>query len=292
MKRALDSIYNQSYRKFEVIVVDDCSEEPLDVSNYELSYIRNTENMGPGASRNIGFEKTIGDYIVFLDCDDYWEPHFLDVMVATLEKSPDVIMAYCNGYNINTEDQIIEKRAIGPHTVDVILPDLLIYGRQWVTGGCVWVRDKIKATKWIPNRVWEDYAFDTSQAIVCNKVLKVDDHLIYYEVSGTNKLSNRNLATVMKDKNGSLNYMAVCLANSSFYTDLVIRKAIIKLLISNTIDLIRLDIKDHECISKNINALKQYHSLFFAKVISICTLLPNTIGLYLLRRLRKHFNFK
>lgn len=274
-----------------MIVVDDCSEEPFDVSGYTINYIKNKTNLGPGVSRNKGLENSKGEYVVFLDSDDYWDENFLNMMVSSIEKNTEVIMAYCNGYNIDTNSHKIEKRSTGAHNPNVIIPDLLIYGRPWVTGSCIWVADKIKDSRWLDSRVWEDYAFDIDQAIMCNKVLKVEDYLIYYEISGEDKLSLREPTKIMVDKNTSLYHIAESIKNSEFYYDHRTRKSIIRLLLSNTIDLLRLHINEDNCYKNNFASIRYFHSKILAWFTGICVKLPSKFGLFLLRRTRKILSF-
>ncbi|MEK0313679.1 glycosyltransferase family 2 protein [Cohnella sp. 56] len=81
---ALESIINQTYKKLEVIVVDDNAELEWnkrvqkifsDLEMYSgcvMKYIRNTENLGSAETRNIGIRNALGEYITFLDDDDIY----------------------------------------------------------------------------------------------------------------------------------------------------------------------------------------------------------------------------
>ena len=72
---------------------------------------------------------------------------------------------------------------------NLILPNILLYGRQWLPGSCIWNRNKIGNVKWLDVTVWEDYAFDIECANVCNDIIYLDERLVFYDVSGTDKLS-------------------------------------------------------------------------------------------------------
>jgi Glycosyl transferase family 2 len=86
LRQALDSVFGQTFRDFEVIVVDDGSTEDLAtlVKEYgkETIYLRQ-ENAGPGAARNRGASAAAGEYVAFLDSDDLWFPWTL----ATISRS-------------------------------------------------------------------------------------------------------------------------------------------------------------------------------------------------------------
>ena len=73
---AINSILAQSYRSIEIIIIDDCSEEPFEIPDYNneinLKIIRNKINLGAGESRIKGIKFATGRFISFLDSDDIW----------------------------------------------------------------------------------------------------------------------------------------------------------------------------------------------------------------------------
>lgn len=78
LKECIDSILNQSYNNFEIIIVDDCSKcdvkKELDkiYNDDRIYFFQNEENGGAGTSRHNGYLKATGDYIIFCDDDDYY----------------------------------------------------------------------------------------------------------------------------------------------------------------------------------------------------------------------------
>lgn len=90
--RALDSIRRQSFRNFEVIIVDDGStdgsfELVAKIGDPRLRIIRQ-QNAGPGAARNRGAAEAKGDYLAFLDADDAWDPRYLERSIRILDGTP------------------------------------------------------------------------------------------------------------------------------------------------------------------------------------------------------------
>ncbi len=88
ISRALNSIEEQTFKNYEIIIVDDCSKD----NTYEvipkkenIIYIKNTENLKAGGARNKGLEIAKGEYIIFLDADDYLAEK------ETLQKINDII---------------------------------------------------------------------------------------------------------------------------------------------------------------------------------------------------------
>jgi len=108
VRKALESIASQTYRDFELIIIDDGStdnsaaicEEFFQTFNHSLAhsinvnrsfvhlFIRQT-NSGVAAARNNGVKASKGEYVCFLDADDWWEPTFLEEMDKLINEYPD-----------------------------------------------------------------------------------------------------------------------------------------------------------------------------------------------------------
>jgi len=101
IRRCLDSILEQSWTDFELIVVNDGSsdEGPAIVGGYDDSRIRllSQPNAGPGAARNRGAGEASGDYLAMLDGDDSWQPDYLAQAVATLDEYPVKVAGFSCG---------------------------------------------------------------------------------------------------------------------------------------------------------------------------------------------------
>jgi glycosyltransferase involved in cell wall biosynthesis len=100
--QALDSVVAQTYGPVEIIVVNDASpdsdelEHVLSRFGERVRYLRRETNGGPGAARNTGIMAASGEYLAFLDADDYWDHTFLAQQLAYVERHPDVGLVYCN----------------------------------------------------------------------------------------------------------------------------------------------------------------------------------------------------
>lgn len=113
ISRAIESVLDQTFSDFELIVVDDCS---TDNSMQVISLIQDKrikvfqlkENSGAAAARNYGIKQSSGDFISFLDSDDYFEPRFLEVTYEMFAKTGPSVGFMWTGLRYHLEDDIIE----------------------------------------------------------------------------------------------------------------------------------------------------------------------------------------
>ncbi len=96
VRRAIASVLAQTFRDFELIVVDDGSRDGTDEGLAALSpllrYVRRP-NRGVAAARNAGIRLARGRIVAFLDSDDVWLPHHLSLIVALFDRYPDAVLA-------------------------------------------------------------------------------------------------------------------------------------------------------------------------------------------------------
>jgi glycosyltransferase involved in cell wall biosynthesis len=107
LKAAIQSVLNQTFQDFEIIVVDDASRDPTpevvrSFSDARIQYIRHETAKGQGVTRNDGINQASGEYIALLDDDDEWLPQKLRKQVSLLDRSPpDVGMVYSGFYKVD-----------------------------------------------------------------------------------------------------------------------------------------------------------------------------------------------
>ncbi|HXQ69952.1 MAG TPA: glycosyltransferase family A protein [Pyrinomonadaceae bacterium] len=110
LRAALESVFAQTYRPFEVIVVDDGSVDDSGIiaqSFPEVRYIQQA-NQGVAAARNNGIEAARGDFYAFLDQDDLWKPEKLKLQIDYLQSHPET------GYTLTQQQFFLEPGATLP----------------------------------------------------------------------------------------------------------------------------------------------------------------------------------
>ena len=114
IKKSIDSVFNQTYKNIELILVDDNDSKSvfrLDIQkkiNKDIIYIKHEKNKGAQVSRNDGIINANGELIAFLDDDDEWLPLKLEMQVNAIKKDKNIGLVYSKGYTIIEETK--EKR--------------------------------------------------------------------------------------------------------------------------------------------------------------------------------------
>ncbi len=103
--RCLKSVSEQTYKDYEVIIINDGStDKSIDIAKKYPYKIISQKNQGLSAARNRGIKEAKGEYLLFLDSDDYWEKDLLKELAKNLKDSPDVvrfqIQTVDNNYNV------------------------------------------------------------------------------------------------------------------------------------------------------------------------------------------------
>lgn len=114
LQQALESVFAQTYCDYEIIVVDDGSTDDTEavVAPYldRVTYLRQEENRGAGAARNVGIRASRGEFIAFLDADDLWhEPRKLEWQVPEFDKDPEVGLVYSDIREVFSDGTVMES---------------------------------------------------------------------------------------------------------------------------------------------------------------------------------------
>lgn len=117
IEEAIDSVLNQTYQDWELIVIDDGSSDnsveiikPYCEKDSRIRLIQNLENKGLKESIMLGLEHATGDWIAFLESDDVFEPDNLEKKIETIKKNPDIKLVF-NKVKFLSEEKRKQKKA-------------------------------------------------------------------------------------------------------------------------------------------------------------------------------------
>nr|WP_246722809.1 glycosyltransferase [Aliikangiella sp. G2MR2-5] len=123
IERAVESVLNQTYQNIEVIIIDDGSTDNTAeiVKQWQGKVSYHFEKCdGASKARNVGIKMAKGDYLAFIDSDDFWERDKLRQQVELLEKNPELGLSFTNGVIINENGKEGRKYEVIPHTGDAV----------------------------------------------------------------------------------------------------------------------------------------------------------------------------
>lgn len=167
IERALNSVLKQSFQSYEIIIVDDGSEEShfsklQDIvsclNDSKIKLIRLDKNSGAATARNVGWNNSLGKYIAFLDSDDSWISYKLELQYNFMKDNTNVslsshsieIISEADQINSNIEDinprkiskkEILLKNPLPTPTVMIKkdIPYRFEYGRRYVDDHLLWM---------------------------------------------------------------------------------------------------------------------------------------------------------
>ncbi len=193
INKCIDSIINQTYSNLEIILVDDgspdkCGEicDKYALLDKRIKVIHKT-NGGLSDARNTGLDVATGDYIVFIDSDDYVDQNMISALhKEIIESKTDMVI--CNYQEVNEEGLIIEeKKETIPYTGKLYTGIEILYGVIQYEGSylvTVWNRMYKK-------KLWQDIRFPAGKqhedeyvlheiCLICDKVSVINMPLYFY----------------------------------------------------------------------------------------------------------------
>lgn len=159
IKQSIDSVLLQTYPNWELILIDDCStDNSINIiypylSDPRIKLFQNNVNQGPALSRNRGLDNAKGDYITFLDADDFWLSERLESQLRFMQEHH-LLMGHGDYYFCDLNGEIIK-----PIKVDRKIDySCLLKGNQFKTMTMMLSR-RLISTYRFENIKHEDYAF-------------------------------------------------------------------------------------------------------------------------------------
>ena len=202
LKRCMDSVLNQTYKNIEIILVDDGSPDNCPALCDEYAKIDSRvrvihkENGGLSSARNVALDSVKGDYIFFVDSDDWLALDTLEVLNEYLEKDYDMI-SFQRTYL--TEEKVVEKGEKNPKDMDVSqYIDASFLGRyDFFVTTKIFKVEVFNNVRFLEGRNYEDLEIMHRLFLNMKKVVGVDYFLYYYwkgnEGAITNTITMKNI---------------------------------------------------------------------------------------------------
>ncbi|RKE04601.1 glycosyltransferase family 2 protein [Marinifilum flexuosum] len=200
IEKCVRSLFEQTYSEMEYIFVDDCSPdnsisilkrvlEDYPFRKKQLKIIRNNKNLGSACVRNIGLKAASGDYIGWVDADDWAD---LDMFQCLVEKAIDCKseVVICDYYEEWTGQSIEIKQSINNSK---ILPQMFNRNKtvSWALWNKLFEANLIKKFDFVNNAdMGEDMMIVVSTLLATNKVSYLNKSLYHYNRSNLNSLVN------------------------------------------------------------------------------------------------------
>jgi glycosyltransferase involved in cell wall biosynthesis len=203
IERCCVSVFEQTYNNFEIIFVNDCSKDKsadivfkvieqykhLDIST---TIIKHEINKGISATRETGLNAATGEYVLYIDSDDYIAPNMLELLISRA-KETDADIVYCDYYDVKNGTQIYQDQSLQVNDPLLITAAMLHGDIRW----CPWnklFRRSITlehSIHWpVGINVGEDLAVIPRIFYYANRVEHVDQGLYFYNRDNVNSYLN------------------------------------------------------------------------------------------------------
>lgn len=159
IEESILSVLSQSYSNWELIIVDDCSTDNslLIIQKYlddpRIKLFKNIKNIGPALTRNVALNNVNGEYISFLDSDDFWSDNKLEKQITFMVNNQ-LSITHGNYYFCSSSGKVI-KSVVTDEKIDY---RILLKGNQFKTMTMM-LSSHLIANKRFENIKHEDYAF-------------------------------------------------------------------------------------------------------------------------------------
>jgi glycosyltransferase involved in cell wall biosynthesis len=200
---ALNSVLNQTFQDFEILIIDDGSTDGTDVLMLEykdirILYEKQVNSGGPASPRNKGINLSKGKWICFLDSDDYWCSNKLEFCYNQINSNVDLL--FHDLYLVNKKNFWLTNKILKGRRLDSpVIRDLLINGNAISTSSVVVRRKIVEKFGGFDENIdviaAEDFKLWLGVATLTNKFKYINSPLGYYLDLGSG-ISSKNMSSV------------------------------------------------------------------------------------------------
>ena len=202
LRKCIDSILAQTYTNYELLLIDDGSPDSCGeickeyLTNARVSYYRK-ENGGLSDARNYGIDRAKGDYLMFVDSDDYLHPRCLEVLVDLMDQATGVQISSVGAFRVaeDTSDVAETNDTVVSEVIDgrTALKNLCICRKLGVSAcGKLYQKSMFDGMRFPVGVLYEDnwtipYLLDKSELVACTQCK------FYYYVQRNNSIMHSEL---------------------------------------------------------------------------------------------------
>lgn len=191
LSRCLDSLLSQTYEDFEVLLIDDHSpDNSLEICNQyakkdaRIRVLRTEKNGGASVARNVGLNASKGQYISFVDSDDYLEPNYFELLLKNLEQT-DADICQCSYREVVGEvvGEKVDAEFVDTYTGEQALS--FMYGVNtnifnFLLWNKLYKKETIGDLRFIEGLRCEDAIFISQVMVNAKRITVFSDQLYYY----------------------------------------------------------------------------------------------------------------
>jgi glycosyltransferase involved in cell wall biosynthesis len=197
IRKCIDSILSNTFKDFELILVDDCSQDnSLDICDEfskrdnRVKIIRNKKNTGVSLSRRIGLEASIGEYIQYIDSDDWIENDMIEKMYEKAV-SEDFDMVVCDYYYEDKNIEKIHKQCFNSFKKEIIIKNILSIQIKSVLWNKLIKRRLYEKAEFPKYNRSEDYVITIQNVYNADKIGYINIPLYHYRYNDKSLSNNR-----------------------------------------------------------------------------------------------------
>lgn len=205
LPRCLDALVNQTLQEIEILCVDDGSTDsaPQIIEDYAKKYpekikVFHKENGGEFTTRNYGLERATGEYVTFVDTDDYVELNWAEKLYNAAKKA-DADLAVCGFERINLEtgkQVCTDMTGFGNTVKEIDYKDDFVAFINPAPWNKVYKREKVKDLRFLPFRGFNDTMFLMSSYTKIKKIAFIPDVLYHYYLRYDSQIHTINIDDV------------------------------------------------------------------------------------------------
>ena len=197
---AVESLERQTFQDFELIIIDDGSDDPGTIQTLSLlcekdnTRVMRTDHIRPAGARNYGIDNAVGEYILPLDSDDKIEPTYIEQAVRVLDANEEIGVVYCHADLFGEESGVWE---LPDYSLDKMLLDNIVFVTALFRKDD-WAR--VGGFRTTMKDGMEDYDFWLSILEIGKEIYQLPEILFHYRIKPKSRTSRfqENVAVVQE----------------------------------------------------------------------------------------------